>query len=182
MAAQPTKVALITGGGECSRGHASFFPTRRTDQATPPAGGLGLAVAQALAARGGWQIHLLDVKEDEGREAAASLQLRPGAAFHRADLTRYDELSAAFAAAYAAGGNRLDFVHANGGVIERSSMYELKSDSGTTAAETSDRPNTNPPLPLPLPLPQTPIPISSPEEAGERASGFVSWPGRQKKR
>lgn len=104
MAAEPTKVALITGGS----------------------GGSGLAVAQALAARGGWQIHLLDIKADDGERAAASL---PDATFHRADLVDYDGLAAAFRAAWVAGGRRLDFVHANAGIIERSNLYATKSDN-----------------------------------------------------
>lgn len=60
-------------------------------------------------------------------KAAASL---PDAKFHRADLTNYEELAAAFQAAYVAGGKRLDFVHANAGIIERSNLYMTKSENG----------------------------------------------------
>lgn len=82
------------------------------------AGGIGLAVAQALAAQGGWQIHILDRKADEGAQAARSL---PQTTFHEVDLVDYDGVAAAFRAAFVAGGNnRLDFVFANAGTIERS--------------------------------------------------------------
>ncbi|ROV97114.1 hypothetical protein VMCG_07528 [Cytospora schulzeri] len=94
MTVDAEKVAVITGG----------------------CGGIGFAVAQALAARGGWQIHLIDIKEEDGNQAASSL---PRATFHRANLLNYDELAAAFKAAFTAGGNnRLDFVFANAGTIE----------------------------------------------------------------
>ncbi|KAK7733094.1 hypothetical protein SLS53_008282 [Cytospora paraplurivora] len=100
-----TRVALITGG----------------------AGGMGLAVAQALAAQGGWQIHILDLKVDEGNQAAHSL---PQTTFHRVDLVNYEEVAAAFKAAFVAGGNRLDFVFANAGTIERSNSCLLaRSDT-----------------------------------------------------
>lgn len=90
------------------------------------AGGMGLAVAQALAAQGTWQIHLVDIKDEEGRRAAASL---PRTTFHRADLVQYDEVVSTFRAAFTAGGrNRLDFVFANAGMIEKSDMY-TRSDS-----------------------------------------------------
>lgn len=90
------------------------------------AGGIGLAVAQALASQGGWQIHILDVKEDEGQKVASTL---PRTFFHKTNITNYDEVAAAFKAVYISGGNRLDFVFANAGIIERSSMFDLKSDS-----------------------------------------------------
>lgn len=51
MPAEPERVAIITGG----------------------AGGMGLAVAQALDARGGWKINLIDIKDEEGKRAADSL-------------------------------------------------------------------------------------------------------------
>ncbi|ROW00672.1 hypothetical protein VSDG_03228 [Cytospora chrysosperma] len=93
MAANTERVAIITGGS----------------------GGMGLAVAQALAARGGWQIHIFDIKEEDGRKVASSL---PRTTFHKANVVSYDGLAAAFAAAFKAGGNRLDFVFANAGTVE----------------------------------------------------------------
>lgn len=81
---------------------------------------MGLAVVQALAARGGWQIHIIDIKEAEGKEVAASV---PNTSFHQADLTNYAQLGAAFKAAFVAGNQRLDFVFANAGILERANFY-----------------------------------------------------------
>ncbi|KAI3394651.1 hypothetical protein diail_2461 [Diaporthe ilicicola] len=98
MAVEPERVAIITGGSR----------------------GMGLAVAQALAAKGGWRINLIDIKDEEGRRAADSL---PNTTYHRANLVDYEEVTAAFKTAFASGGNRLDFVFANAGVIESSNMF-----------------------------------------------------------
>lgn len=87
---------------------------------------MGLGVAQALAARGGWQVHILDVKEEEGQKAAGSLS---DVHFHKVDLTVYADLGHAIKAAFTAGGNRLDFVFANAGIIERASIFDSTSDS-----------------------------------------------------
>lgn len=87
---------------------------------------MGLGVARALAARGGWQIHILDVKEEEGSKAANSI---PNAHFHKVDLTNYADLGAAFKAAFVNGGNRLDFVFANAGIVERASIFDTASDT-----------------------------------------------------
>lgn len=90
------------------------------------ASGMGLGVVQALADRGGWHVHILDVKEEEGNRVAGSMS---DVHFHKVDLTSYSDLGDAFKAAFVAGGNRLDFVFANAGIIERSSIFDLKSDS-----------------------------------------------------
>lgn len=82
-------------------------------------------MAQALQAKGGWKINLIDIKDEEGRKAADSLS---NATYHRANLLNYDEVTAAFKNAYIAGNNRLDFVFANAGVIESSNIY-TKHDS-----------------------------------------------------
>lgn len=77
---------------------------------------MGLGVAQALAARGGWHVHILDIKEEEGKKVASEL---PRTTFHKTNLLNYDELAATFKTAFTAGGrNRLDFVFANAGTIE----------------------------------------------------------------
>ncbi|KAI0155708.1 hypothetical protein BJ166DRAFT_531149 [Pestalotiopsis sp. NC0098] len=104
MSSKATKVAVITGG----------------------ASGMGLGVARALAARGGWQVHILDVKEEEGQKAAGSLS---DVHFHKVDLTEYADLGRAIQSAFTAGGNRLDFVFANAGIIERASIFDSTSDS-----------------------------------------------------
>ncbi|KUI58312.1 Short-chain dehydrogenase reductase 5 [Cytospora mali] len=103
MANDTVKVAVITGGSR----------------------GIGLTVAKTLAARGGWQIHLIDIKEDVGTQAASSL---PNTTFHKANVVNYEELGAAFKSAFTAGGNRLDFVFANAGTIEMTDP-RAKSDS-----------------------------------------------------
>lgn len=81
---------------------------------------MGLAVAQALEARGGWKINLIDIKDDEGRQAADSLS---NTTYHRANLLDYGEVTAAFKNAFTAGNNRLDLVFANAGVIESSNVF-----------------------------------------------------------
>lgn len=81
---------------------------------------MGLAVAQALAAKGGWKINLIDIKDEEGRQAADSLS---NTIYHRANLLDYEEVTTAFKKAFTAGNNRLDFVFANAGVIENTSIF-----------------------------------------------------------
>ncbi|KAK2606770.1 hypothetical protein N8I77_005499 [Diaporthe amygdali] len=98
MTVEPDRVAVITGGSR----------------------GMGLAVAQALAAKGGWKINLIDIKDEEGRQAADSLS---NTIYHRANLLDYEEVTTAFKKAFTAGNNRLDFVFANAGVIENTSIF-----------------------------------------------------------
>lgn len=81
---------------------------------------MGLAVAQALEARGGWKINLIDIKDDEGRQASDSLS---NTTYHRANLLNYEEVTAAFKNAFTAGNNRLDFVFANAGVVESTNVF-----------------------------------------------------------
>ncbi|KAK6064416.1 hypothetical protein SCUP234_08926 [Seiridium cupressi] len=104
MSKTAPKVALVTGG----------------------ASGMGLGVTRALVARGGWQVHILDVKEEEGKKVASSLS---GVHFHKVDLTKYSDLGIVIKEVFVAGGNRLDFVFANAGIIERSSIFDTTSDS-----------------------------------------------------
>lgn len=98
------RVAIITGG----------------------ASGMGLAVAQALAARGGWELHLIDLNQVAGKAAASSL---PCAHFHRADATNYTSLAAAFKEAFESSNGQLHFVFANAGIAERDNFYK-KHDTG----------------------------------------------------
>ncbi|TPX14823.1 uncharacterized protein E0L32_004932 [Thyridium curvatum] len=93
---------------------------------TGGASGMGLAVAQALAARGGWDLHLVDLNAEAGKAAASSL---PGATFHQADATKYASLAAAFEAAFKSSG-RVDFVFANAGIAERDNFY-MRHDTGS---------------------------------------------------
>ncbi|KAK5674460.1 hypothetical protein LTS10_012848 [Elasticomyces elasticus] len=89
----PTQSALITGG----------------------ASGMGLAVAQALASRGGWKLHLLDLRPP--------LENVENATFHRLDILDYDSLSSTFQKVFDSD-NRLDFVFANAGIVERFDFYQ----------------------------------------------------------
>jgi len=91
--APPTQSALITGG----------------------ASGMGLAVAKALAGRGGWHLHLLDLRPP--------LEDVENATFHKTNVLDYDSLSSTFQKVYDHAG-RLDFVFANAGIVERFSFYE----------------------------------------------------------
>ncbi|KAJ5661186.1 uncharacterized protein N7484_000558 [Penicillium longicatenatum] len=92
------KVALITGG----------------------ASGMGLAVARKLSAREDWVVNILDISENAGTKVAQEL---PRVTFHKANVTKYGELCDAFQKSFLDGGNRLDFVFANAGVIERTNFY-----------------------------------------------------------
>ena len=64
------KVALITGG----------------------ASGMGLAVAEALAKRGDWDLHFVDLNAESRKAAASSLS----AQFHQTNVTDYSSLTSAF--------------------------------------------------------------------------------------
>ena len=81
---------------------------------------MGLAVAKALAARGGWNIHLLDLNEKSGKAAAEEVA---NSTFHQTNVTDYDSLATVFQKVFDAEG-RLDFVFANAGIVERFSFYE----------------------------------------------------------
>lgn len=96
--ASEKKVALITGG----------------------ASGLGLAVASSLAARGDWELHLVDLNATAGAAAVDSV---PFTFFHQADITDYRSLAQSFKDTFART-RRLDFVFANAGVAEQSSFYK----------------------------------------------------------
>ncbi|KAK5726180.1 hypothetical protein LTR17_012995 [Elasticomyces elasticus] len=82
---------------------------------TGGASGMGLAVAQALASRGGWKLHLLDLRPP--------LENVENATFHRLDILDYDSLSSTFQKVFDSD-NRLDFVFANAGIVERFDFYQ----------------------------------------------------------
>ncbi|KAL4966033.1 uncharacterized protein BDV14DRAFT_171987 [Aspergillus stella-maris] len=102
---------------------------------------MGLAVAKALSQRpsSNWEVHILDIDQRRGSQGASSLQ---NTTFHYADVTKYDVLSEAFHNAFSAH-NRLDFVFANAGMIERFNFYEAHPN--TTTAELGDRDMAPPP-------------------------------------
>lgn len=94
---------------------------------------MGLAIAKALIAQKApqWKIHILDVKEDAGHQAVDLLGGAEHVVFHKVDITDYEQLAAAFKAAFLDGGRRrLDWVFANAGIFERSKYFDNKSDSG----------------------------------------------------
>lgn len=95
----PKRVALITGG----------------------ASGIGLAVATALTHHSTieWAVHIVDLNEAAGKQAVSGLR---NAEFHQANVTDYSSLASAFEAAYKKA-ERLDFVFANAGIVERDNFY-----------------------------------------------------------
>ncbi|KAI9041109.1 NAD(P)-binding protein [Aspergillus affinis] len=99
---------------------------------TGGASGMGLAVASALAQRGDWKIHLLDISEERGSQAAKEL---PNTFFHQADISNYGTLARTFDSIFSSSGNRLDFVFANAGVIERTNFYETSTGPSGGVAE-----------------------------------------------
>lgn len=80
---------------------------------------MGMAVAKALSTRDEWDIHILDINCERGTQIAQDL---PRTTFHRADVTKYTDLSEAFQNAFDKQGS-LDFVFANAGVVERFNFY-----------------------------------------------------------
>lgn len=97
------KVAIITGG----------------------ASGMGLAVCSALAAKGDWTVHMLDMNASTGTSAAQKI----GATFHQTDVTDYPSLSQTFHTIFSTH-RRLDFVHANAGIIEKGDFYGRHENVG----------------------------------------------------
>ncbi|KAL6161220.1 hypothetical protein ACJQWK_08637 [Exserohilum turcicum] len=95
----PQKIAFITGG----------------------ASGIGLSVAKALSSHPtvSWEIHIADLNAEAGKQALSELM---NAHFHQVNVTDYASLSRAFEAAYNAS-QRLDFVFANAGVVEKDNFY-----------------------------------------------------------
>ncbi|KAF2465276.1 NAD(P)-binding protein [Lindgomyces ingoldianus] len=87
---------------------------------TGGASGMGLAIAEALSVRGGWDLHLVDLNAVAGKKAMSSLK---HAYFHQTNVTNYASLSSAFETAFQTSG-RLDFVFANAGIVERDNFYE----------------------------------------------------------
>lgn len=87
---------------------------------------MGLAVATALSQRGGWQLHLLDLNEERGKETEAKLK---GSKFHKTNVTLYESLSGTFDKIHKAEG-RLDFVFGNAGICERWNFYEKHDSNG----------------------------------------------------
>lgn len=83
---------------------------------------MGLAVAEALAGRGDWEVHLVDLNQERAEEAAKSMS---NAFPHKADVTNYDEMAAVFKKVFETG--RIDFVFANAGIVESQDFYKAQS-------------------------------------------------------
>ncbi|KAK8055218.1 hypothetical protein PG993_000445 [Apiospora rasikravindrae] len=104
-----TKVAIVTGG----------------------ASGMGYAVAQALVQRGGWHVHVLDVKPARDYHASSS-STTTNTTYQQADTTDYGQLAAVFKSVWTLGGQRrLDFVFANAGVLDSANFFKKSSTEGT---------------------------------------------------
>lgn len=87
---------------------------------------MGLAVAHALAKRGDWQLHIVDLNVKAGEQAEK--QLGKNAKFHKCNVTVYKEQADIFDGVHKSAG-RLDFVFANAGIVERFSFYEKHEQS-----------------------------------------------------
>jgi NAD(P)-dependent dehydrogenase (short-subunit alcohol dehydrogenase family) len=81
---------------------------------------MGLAVAHALATRGDWSLHLLDLNATAGSSAVSSLG--KNAHFHPCDVTSYASVSTVFSSIFKQY-QRLDFVFANAGIAEKGNFY-----------------------------------------------------------
>ncbi|KAK8050328.1 Short-chain dehydrogenase/reductase SDR [Apiospora phragmitis] len=93
------------------------------------ASGMGFAVAQALVNRGGWQVHVLDVKPAPDQASSA-----PDTTYHQNDIADYGQLAAVFKSIWTSSGSqrrRLDFVFANAGVLDAASFFQESAAEGT---------------------------------------------------
>lgn len=87
---------------------------------TGGASGFGLAVTEALVAKG-WKVHIFDLNQDAGNAVASRLD---NTVFHKVDVTSWQSLSSAFDAAFRDEEPRLDFVFANAGILEKGDFYK----------------------------------------------------------
>lgn len=87
---------------------------------------MGLYVATELAQnKDEWSVHTIDLNAEQGEPAASSI----GATFHQCNVTDYDALASVFKSVYQQH-RRLDFVHANAGIVERASFAGASIESG----------------------------------------------------
>lgn len=112
-----SKVALITGGGNCD--HSSTASCPHTE-ILYEAQGLGLTVAKTLARKGQWTFHIVDINSERGERAAADLG--NGSKFHRANVCSYKEMGDAFQRTFQ-DKQRLDLVFNGAGIIDRGSFH-----------------------------------------------------------
>lgn len=97
------------------------MPQANAHARTRLASGIGFAVSRALAAQGGWEIHIVDLQPPP-HEAGDGGTPPSRFLFHRANVRDYTQLGAAFLAAFQVR-RRLDFVFANAGIIEKVPPY-----------------------------------------------------------
>lgn len=100
----------------------TFKMDRKVAFITGGASGMGFAVAVALSSHPtiGWDIHLVDLNEEAGKQASSQLK---NAHFHKTNVTDYNSLVSAFEESWNIF-QRLDFVYANAGIVERDNFYE----------------------------------------------------------
>ena len=96
--------------------------------------GIGLAVVEALVARGGWILHILGIEAERGEEVAKSL---PNTIFHLTNVVKYSQLASTFQRIFESSGKRLDFVFANAGIIERTNFYANQPETDERLPEPS---------------------------------------------
>lgn len=101
---------------------------------------MGLAVAQTLASRGDWEVHIFDLSVQRGEEAASQSS---NTTFHKVDVTDYAQLSNAFKTVFTSNPSnpKVDFVFANAGVIESRDFYASFSEEKVPGAEPPPEPN-----------------------------------------
>ena len=85
---------------------------------------MGLAVAKALSERGAWHLHLLDLNDERGKQAAKDV---PKSTFHKVNISDYEAFATVFQKVFDTEG-RLDFVFANAGIVERFNFYDAHPD------------------------------------------------------
>lgn len=101
---------------------------------------MGLAVAQALAERPEWDIHIVDFNSQRGEDVVKSSERLH---FHKADVTDYGSLSATFQSVFDSSPQTpgLDFVFANAGVIESRDFYASFSQDAVPASNPPPEPD-----------------------------------------
>lgn len=87
---------------------------------------MGLAVAEGLSKRGDWHCHLLDLNEASGTKAASTVK---NATFHQCNVSQYSQLASIFQTIFSTT-QRLDFVFANAGIVERDNFYRRHPTDG----------------------------------------------------
>ena len=79
-----------------------------------------------LSKRKDWKVHCFDSHAQRGEDLTKQW---PNVTFHQVNVTDYQNLGTAFKNVFTSSGNRLDFVFANAGILEKSNFYaDTKSD------------------------------------------------------